>query len=229
MVLNRDYEGIVTDGLILDWDVGFIPSYPKNGSIIRDLSGSNSDGNIYNGVSYDSNNGGSLVFDGSDDDVYPSTDLSSLPSGDSARTMMYWIYPYSLSSTILRQIAGWGLDNGRGNLFCGIIYSNGKAGLWGNSINYQSTHNITNNTWQHIAYVKTPGNIVCYKNGVADSGGSLTLNTVTNSRPYMGKVYNKNIYSLYTGRIGNFLIYDRDLSSTEILQNFNAQKGRFGL
>ena len=87
---------------------------------------------------------------------------------------------------------------------------------------------VTLNTWQHIAWVKTAGNIICYKNGVSDSGGSYTINTVA-SRPYMGIVYGTNLYSYYNGRIGNFLIYNRALSASEVSQNYNATKGRFGL
>jgi hypothetical protein len=233
MVFNRDYESIVTNGLILNWDGGFNPSYPTTGSSIYDLSVSGSNGNLINGVGFNSSNGGSLTFDGADDRANSSSDLNTLPLGDNPRTMMYWIYPNLLTSDILIQIAGYGLDNGTGNLFCGCIGGTnisaaGKSFLWGNGINYASSHDITINTWQHIAWVKTAGNIICYKNGVADSGGSYTINTV-DSRPYMGIVYSQNLYSYYNGRIGNFLIYNRALSAAEVSQNYNAQKGRFGL
>lgn len=229
IVLNRNYEGIVTNGLIYDFDAGFVSSYPKNGSNLYDISVSNSDGQLYNGVTFSTSGGGSLVFDGTDDSAYSNSNLSSLPYGDSSRTIMYWIYPYTISNSVLSQIAGYGLDTGSGNLFCGIIYSNGKAGLWGNSINYQSTHTVNTNVWQHIAYVKTPGTIKCYKNGIGDNGGSLTLNTVSSSRPFMGIVYQRQIYGYYNGEISIFQIYNRALSDTEVLQNYNAQKGRFGL
>jgi hypothetical protein len=232
MVFNADYPAIVTNGLILNWDPGFIPSYPQAGASVYDLSSSGSNGSLINGVGFNSSNLGSLTFDGTDDRANSSADLSSLPLGDNPRSMMYWIYPSSITSDVLIQIAGYGLDNGAGNLFCGCIggtqIAAGKAFLWANTVNYTSTHDIVVNTWQHIAWVKTTGNIICYKNGVADSGGSYTINTVA-SRPYMGIVYSQNLYSYYNGRIGNFLIYNRALSGAEVLQNYNAQKGRFGL
>jgi hypothetical protein len=228
MVFNSDYPSIVTSGLILNWDPGFTPSYPQTGTLVYDLSSSGSDGSLINGVGFNSSNRGSLTFDGADDRVNSSSDLSSLPLGDNPRSMMYWIYPNDVTTSVLIQIAGYGLDNGTGNLFCGCIGSGTKSFLWANSNNYSSSHSITANTWQHIAWVKTSGNIVCYKNGVADSGGSYTINTVA-SRPYMGIVYNKNIYEYYNGRIGNFLIYDRALSASEVSQNYNATKSRFGL
>jgi len=38
---NREYEGIVTDGLVLNLDAGFIPSYPKSGVFWGDISTNN--------------------------------------------------------------------------------------------------------------------------------------------------------------------------------------------
>ena len=84
VVLNRDYEGIVTDGLVLNVDAGFIPSYPKSGNIWYDLSGSGNNASLINGVSYSSN---SLLFDGTDDRL----NLSSTVSFSNAdMTSSYW-------------------------------------------------------------------------------------------------------------------------------------------
>lgn len=235
VLVNQDYPAdypyIVMDGLIFYFDAGILLSYSGSGTVWNDISGLSSKnvGSLINGPTFNTNGGGSIVFDGTDDSAYTNDNLPLLPYNDSARTIMYWIYPYTISNNLLSQIAGYGLDNGSGNLFCGIIWSNGKAGLWGNSINYESTHTVNTNVWQHITYVKTPGTIKCYKNGVSDNGGSLTLNTVASSRPFMGIVYQKQIYGYYNGELSVFQIYNRALTASEVLQNYNAQKGRFGL
>jgi hypothetical protein len=234
LLVNQDYPAdypyIVMDGLVFNLDAGITQSYPGSGTTWTDVNGlgPKNNGTLINGVGFNSSNGGSFVFDGTNDNAYTNSDINLLPLGDSSRTMSYWIYPTKNTPQTLIQIAGYGLDNGVGNLFAGSISSNGKSFLWANSNNYTSTHNITLNTWQQITWVKTAGNIVCYKNGVADNGGSYTINTVA-SRPYMGQVYLSNIYDKYEGNIGNFYIYNRALTATEVLQNFNAQKGRFGL
>lgn len=222
-------QDIVRDGLVLWLDANDKTSYPGSGTVWRDLSRGGNNGILTNGPTFNYANGGSIVFDGVDDYSWPLNDLTTLPSGDSNRTMTYWIYPLSVTSTLLTQIAGWGLNTNPGSLFCGIIWSNGKAGIWGTSNNYMSTHDITINSWQQITYVKTPGTIICYKNGVADSGGGYSLNTVANSRPYIGRVFNSSIYNYYNGRISNFQIYNRALTAQEVSQNFNATKSRFGL
>jgi len=221
-------ENFITNGLIFYVDAGYRTSYPESGTTFYDVSGYGNNGTLVNGVGFNSSNGGSFIFDGTDDNSYTNSNINLLPLGDNSRTMSYWIYPTKTTSQTLIQIAGYGLDNGVGNLFAGSIGSNGKSFLWANSNNYTSTHDITLNTWQQITWVKTAGNIVCYKNGVADNGGSYTINTVE-SRPYMGQVFNQNIYDKYQGNIGNFYIYNRALTASEILQNYNAQKGRFGL
>ena len=59
---------IVTDGLVFYVDAGNSNSYPGSGTTWTDLAGSN-DGTLTNGPTFDSGNGGSIVFDGTDDYV----------------------------------------------------------------------------------------------------------------------------------------------------------------
>ena len=59
---------IVTDGLVFYVDAGNSNSYPGSGTTWSDLIGSN-DGALTNGPTFDSANGGSIVFDGTNDYV----------------------------------------------------------------------------------------------------------------------------------------------------------------
>jgi hypothetical protein len=68
-VLNNNYPSIVTSGLVLNLDAGFVSSYPKTGTSWRDLSGNNYTGTLTNGPTFSNDGGGSIVFDGSDDFV----------------------------------------------------------------------------------------------------------------------------------------------------------------
>jgi hypothetical protein len=72
MCFNMDYEGIVTNGLILDLDLGFVPSYPKTGSTISDISPSANNGTIFSNPTYSSNDGGILTFNGTSQGGYTS-------------------------------------------------------------------------------------------------------------------------------------------------------------
>jgi len=66
---NIEYEGIVTDGLVLNLDAGFTTSYPTTGTTWYDLSGNSNNGTLTNGPTFNSSNSGSIVFDGVDDNV----------------------------------------------------------------------------------------------------------------------------------------------------------------
>ena len=66
LCVNINYEGIVTDGLVLNLDAGFTPSYPRNGTTWYDVGGGNN-GTLINGPTFSSNDGGSIVFDGTND------------------------------------------------------------------------------------------------------------------------------------------------------------------
>jgi hypothetical protein len=73
MLVNREYETIVTDGLVFMVDAGFTPSYPGSGTAWNDLVGDDN-GTLENGPTFDSGDGGSIDFDGSDDLVDFGTD-----------------------------------------------------------------------------------------------------------------------------------------------------------
>ena len=65
--------GIVQDGLVLNLDAGNTASYPGSGTTWFDLTSNNNDGTLINNPTFDSTNGGSIVFDGIDDYVSFST------------------------------------------------------------------------------------------------------------------------------------------------------------
>jgi len=67
LCVNFDYEGIVTNGLVLNLDAGFDPSYPNTGSTWYDLSGNSNNGTLTNGPTFNLANSGSIVFDGTND------------------------------------------------------------------------------------------------------------------------------------------------------------------
>ena len=75
--VNRDYESIITNGLVLNLDAGFTPSYPTSGTTWYDISTGGNNGALTNGPTFNSGGGGSIVFDGVDDYVdIPSTSLN---------------------------------------------------------------------------------------------------------------------------------------------------------
>jgi hypothetical protein len=220
-------QDIVKDGLVFWLDANDKTSYPGDGTTWRDLSRGGNNGTLTNGPTYNSGNGGSIVFDGVDDYCWTGY-ISSLPSGGAARTMCFWVNPSNVTPPIIVPMFGFGLNSQPGKFFMGGISSNSTIQLWGNTINYTSTFTLSANTWAYVAYVYASNYITVYKNGVADAGSSITLDTVANSPVQIGDVQS-NPYSKLSGGIANGYIYNRALSTQEVLQNYNANKNRFGL
>ena len=61
------YGNIVKDGLVLDLDAAKKDSYPGTGTAWNDISGNRNNGTLTNGPTFNSSNGGSIVFDGTND------------------------------------------------------------------------------------------------------------------------------------------------------------------
>ena len=79
-VTNREYENIVTSGMVLNLDAGFVSSYPTSATTWYDLSYSGNNGTLVNGPTFSSLSGGCVVFDGVDDSVVCGTGTTTLLS-----------------------------------------------------------------------------------------------------------------------------------------------------
>jgi hypothetical protein len=230
---NRDYEGIVTSGLTFNLDAGFTPSYSRSGTTWYDVSGSNN-GMLTNGPTFNSENGGSIVFDGVDDNVQLGA-ASNFISGDKI-TVEAWVRTNVVNTykkifvTVgqgTQSINGIYFSLGPNNdggfnygTYFGVTTSVAQtAAVWPNNI---STTSFTNLTGTYDG-----SNIYLYVNGFLVAQQPLTGNIGTGGIARISGYDNNG--ETWNGNISNIKIYNRALSSTEVLQNYNAQKGRFGL
>ena len=99
------YRGpkIVTNGLVLYLDAANKKSYPGTGTTWTDLSGLGNNGTLTNGPTFNSANGGSIVFDGVDDYVSVANN-SSLNA--STQTVSVWYYAQTISLSRSATILG---------------------------------------------------------------------------------------------------------------------------
>jgi len=222
---------IVTDGLILYLDAGNSNSYPGSGTTWTDLSGNSNNGTLINGPTFNSANGGSIFTDGTDDWI--STSYSG--SAADSYTFSVWFNNdnYSEAKYILVRGrdgagSGWSLHlaiTTTGTAQAGVVPTVPSVVGLGTV----GTITLALNTWYYITGVWTAGSsIQCYVNGVLDgttSTSGTSLRTSTNGWS-IGSIST----SLFTsGYNAVAQVYNRALSDTEILQNYNAQKLRFGL
>jgi len=217
---------IVTSGLVYAIDAGSERSYPGNGTTVTDLVGS-SIGTLINGVGFSANNGGTFTFDGADD--YISVADSSVFNFTSAVTIELLIYVTSYSaggSMFICQQNGntyggfefWAATTGK-------IYFNSNEST---NIVQTATVSFELNKWKHLVCTAdgTTGKI--YVNGELTATNSTTnLPSNVNGALRIGD-WPASGYRV-DGNIPIVRLYNRALTASEILQNFNAQKSRYGL
>jgi len=221
---------IATEGLVLCLDAGNSKSYPGTGTTWTDLSGQGNTGTLVNGPTFSSANGGSIVLDGVNDRIDGS--VSPLTSNYSIELWFRLITSNAGDNSVLALTA----SNAHG--FLGEIRHIDGAirflhrfpygGSGGDS--FYSSGKINLNQIYSVSWVRD-SNQKIYINGNFDSqiaatvaGFDSTLNqlvigqlTPTNN----ARIINANVYSLK--------IYNRALTPSEISQNFNATRGRYGI
>lgn len=219
---------IVTDGLVLALDAGNHKSYPGSGTAWNDLAGSNN-GTLTGGPTFNSGNGGSIVFDGSNDYIA----ISNL--GLSNHTIEGWFNSSdgsqgALAFESIRSIFGNYSGGSDKYLYIGLI-GDLTFRIDDGVTSHQNIHttSYSANKWYYVAatYNASDGVTRAYING-SDVGGITYSTGITfNSIPHnMGKTQ-ANVY--FNGLIASSKTYNRVLTAQEVLQNYNAQKSRFNL
>jgi len=215
---------------VLVLDAGNSASYPGTGTTWTDLSGNNNNGTLINGPTFDPANGGSIVFDGVNQ--YVSVNASStIPIGSAQRSLSIWFYTnsstwvtevnnlFQYGTNITRQSFGIDFDT----------YPKMQLWTWLDDLTFNTTYSLVG--WKNITVTYNGSTtLLVYENGVNTQTKTLSgvLNT-TSTSVYIGSINPTIRPSFYLGNIGQTSIYNRALTSTEVLANFNATKGRYGL
>jgi hypothetical protein len=221
---------IITDGLVLSLDAGDRNSYPGGGTVWNDMSGNNRNFTLINGPAFNSANLGSIVFDGNDD--YAQTTTNPI-TNNSSFTLSCWFNINTINSLYRPLIDCGNLNVGTSGYTLSIDNTN-KLFIAINSGYVAVNNTITTNTWYNVIGACAFGNpydIKLYLNGVIGTiGSSAQTSLLTNnaSSIRIARSVNGSVL-VFPGKIANTQIYNRALSSQEILQNYNATKTRFGL
>jgi hypothetical protein len=226
---------IITNGLVLYLDAGNRRSYPGSGTVWSDLSTNNNNATLTNGPTFDNNSLGSIVFDGTNDYITLGN-ISTLDMGTDTRTISMWLKTNSSSGMAVA--SKYQTDTVESGWLINIV--NGKINsLWKNSggtgISHTSTNSVNDNKWHEVVVVFRRSGIAMtiYIDGILDSNSSNVTGTIgNNTRAVLfGAVHTPTnvIVPQYAGNISISKIYNKELIANEILQNFNAFRGRFGV
>lgn len=241
IILNKNYENVVTDNLrfcidpsfyMCQLNTGATPTTVKNiSNFILSGLGSN---NVSNTAQISQSNGTILEFDGVTDD-YTYFDFGVQTDFRFSGDVTYEFF------IKLRDLTGgtpsplyYKSPIGEGSLSANtsnkLVYSYGNGT---NAQTFQSTSTLTNNTWYHIVMVRDLTNtskLYFYLNGVEDANTSATYSTATVTTDSTTFFLNGILGTRYTfADVGIIRVYNSALTSSQVSQNFNAQKSRFGL
>jgi len=228
---------IVTDGLVLYLDAANTKSYVSGSATWNDMSGFSNNGTLVNGPTFNSANGGSIVFDGSNKYITGSNNISISQSQPFTLELWSNISSYSPANQAYCQIKtdttyGFVVFASQNSNYNGITF--GSTNTWIKLRNPSSQ--ILTNTWYHIVInyngngAGTSSNYKMYLNTqpqTLNAAGSLiNLSQINN----IGTIENgsRGVDNL-NGRIALFKLYNKELSAQEVRQNYNATKTRFGL
>lgn len=232
---------VVRDGLVLHLDAANLKSYPGNGTVFSDLLSTYST-TLFNGVSYDTENNGSFVFDGVNDFLRTNVLGKNIFTPQSNFSMEAWVNVTSLP-----------LTESAGTIFGAFNYD-GYGIKWGNTLSsvnvgYQMRARLTGtivdgnidistNRWYHLVFTYSSASNfsrfyidstkIFDKNAISGSYDT-TLDTIYLS---MGQntVASGGIGGKYfPGKMSNFKMYNRALTDSEVKFNFEALRGRYGI
>jgi hypothetical protein len=229
---------IISDGLVFYLDAANRRSYSGSGLTINGLVGGIG-GTLVNGVGFTSSNNGVFTFDGANDsiDLGDNFDmgLSSFTICTyfrlSATTFLHGIFSKSIAAAASSRYAVFIYNYGAGYKISTFMSNGGLS-----DVETPSVLTVATNTWYHISAVYNRADkVYLYINGVLDSSATISqFQAVDFQSSYnfrigaYGDASNNPNYFL-NGSLSQFQIYNRALSSTEILQNYNATRKRFGL
>ena len=229
--ISQNYEAqkskfantIAQQGLVLNLDAGNIYSYAGAGTTFYDVSPTALSWTI-NNATYNSSDPKYFSYNGSDSWLQSST---SAAYDSQTITMECWCYPNSLSQN------GFLFEKGQVNTQYSMFFENANFVFrtMGSVSNQSSTFSpstyLTVSAWNHIVCTYNGSSKIMYVNGiqVASVAASGALPTGQTDQ-YIGR-HSSGYF--FNGRIAESRVYNIALSAAQVLQNYNATKGRFGL
>lgn len=230
-------SGLVSSGLIVHLDASNPSSYTGSGTTWTNLIASGNNGVLTNGPTFSNLASGSIVLDGSNDYVTFTSGGLLKPSTTQYITAQAWVYP--------TQMKNQGVFGKLSNSFAfdGYIFGVASSGYLtassnGSSISKQHSGSmaatVASGQWSFLSFSlvmnNTSGSLRGYVNTTQTmSSFHGTDGYSENNFLRVGQGYFSDITTCFKGNVGAVYFYDRQLSGTEIQQNFDATKTRYGL
>lgn len=218
---------IVKNGLVLWLDAANPRSYPGSGTAWTDLSGNGNTGTLTNGPTFSSANLGSISFDGTDDYINLGNTNSLKPS---TITLSAWIrtsVTASYKSVIEKDKSPWvstalHLSSGKPTFIIG--YTNSPP--YAVTLNYDQ--NVSDGIWHQVVGTYDNANLKIYVDGALGATSVSNVSILYSNANFMIGFHAES-FSYFNGLIPNAMVYNRALTASEVNQNFQATRARYGV
>jgi len=224
----------VTDGLVLCLDAANRRSYSGVGTAWNDLSGNGNNGMLINGPTFNNSSAGGIVLDGTDDYISINNMSNYQLKSINHITVDIWFKSNSFAG-FSRKYIFENRDTNTNNPFPIFVDrtsdTSGSMKIYNNADTIVQTvyTNITYNVCYIIDTTVTLNNILFYVNGYKSVYSYNVSHPINSSNiMYLGRAYPSSSYR-WNGPIYKFSLYNKILSDKDVLQNFNATRGRFGI
>jgi hypothetical protein len=225
MAISRGPK-ITTNGLVFCVDAADKNSYIGSGTTWTDVSGNGYNGTLTNGPTFNGSNGGGIVFDGVDDYADFGNVLASLTN-----LTLECFVKFGTQSTSYNGIISKTLNNTNGWEIRTAGYTSTTTTAQFRYVGDNGSPDfgaLTNGIWYHLTATGILGSQLVYINGSIYNSGAYAGTPSSNSNSLViGKSAYAGLYANMT--MGCARIYNRALTASEIQQNYNSTKPRFGL
>jgi hypothetical protein len=208
---------IVTSGLVLLLDAKNPRSYSGSGTTWSDVSGNRYNATLVSSPTYNSN--GYFVFTGTQSATVTNPLFSSQTNLNQVWTVSAWL---NVDDTAGQSLINFGIglypSYGTNN---SLLYLNSSANDY-----YTYGGDIGNLGWKYITFRfnNSTGDRTIYSNAV-----SITTSGPNNTSTPVALNSTSTIASNLRGNLATLEIYNRMLTDAEVLKNFNALRGRYGI
>ena len=220
---------VVTTGLVLSLDAGNVASYPGSGTTWTDTVQSKTF-TLYGSPTYNSANGGYLTFDPASSQYAESS--TSLTSSLGSYTIEAWHYytggNSGTSACIVTEVFPGSTSKINYSLGYNTTSTGVQNGFYDGTWRSTAAQVLTINTWNHIVGTYDGATVKLYVNNSLVQSGAVTATPVS-SQGGIRFMRRWDTTDYWKGNLAVVRMYTGSLDSTQIAQNFNAQRSRFGL
>lgn len=228
---------IIRNGLVLHADAGNSKSYPGSGTAWNDLSGNGNTGTLVNSPGFSNN---ALLFSGTNQSISFGNNANIQFLGTAPYTLHTWIYMTSQPGVgsypflFYKEDAAGRLQGQRDgyNMFfttqsgSTMLFGSERFGLGVGAGAYASIDaSLIINRWNCFVCTYSGSTLQLYRNGlVIPSGSTGSTQSITNNVDPL--IFARAPLAINTTQAS---VYNRALTVVEVAQNFEAQRGRFGI